>query len=387
MVRFVHTADWQLGMTRHFLSPEAQARFADARLQAVRAVGRVAADEDAAFVVVCGDVFESNQVDRQTVVRALEALAACPVPVFLLPGNHDPLDAGSVYRSPTFTAHRPAGVTVLDGTGPVAPVDGVELLAAPWTSKRPLTDLVGRACADLGPAGDVVRVVVGHGAVDALGPPRDDPALVRLDALEAALDAGSVHYVALGDRHSLTDVGRSGRVWYAGAPEPTDYDEVAPGHVSVVDVDATDVTVTAHRVGTWRFVRGCFDLDGADDIAAFGAWLADLDDKERTVVQLRLVGTLGLHDHAALTDLLDHHRDLLAALETPPAHTRLAVQPDDADFVAMDLAGFAQAALDDLRAAAGADDDAAPVARDALALLYRLSTRDDAAAAAGGTAP
>ena len=27
MTKFVHTGDWQLGMTRHFLSDEAQARF------------------------------------------------------------------------------------------------------------------------------------------------------------------------------------------------------------------------------------------------------------------------------------------------------------------------------------------------------------------------
>ncbi|MEX2621133.1 MAG: DNA repair exonuclease [Egibacteraceae bacterium] len=374
MVRFVHTADWQLGMTRHFLAPEAQARFADARLCAVRAVGEVAAEHGAAFVVVCGDVFESNQVDRQVVVRALEALAACPVPVYLLPGNHDPLDAGSVYRSPTFIAHRPANVAVLDGDTVVTPCPGVELHAAPWRSKRPLVDLVARTVADLEPDPATVRVVVGHGAVDALAHGRnEDPSVIVLAAAEAAIAQGLVDFVALGDRHSLTEVGTTGRVWYAGAPEPTDYDEVLPGHVALVDVDAEQVTVTPCPVGTWRFVRYAADLDSPADVAALAAWLDDLPDKERTVVQLRLVGTLGLRDHASLSALLDHHRDLLGALETPSQHTGLAVRPDDADCDAMDLAGFAAAALRDLQDAAGADD-AAPVARDALALLYRLST-------------
>lgn len=373
MVRFVHTGDWQLGMTRHFLSPEAQARFTDARLQAVRAVGRLADEHDAAFVVVCGDVFESNQVDRQVVVRALEALATCPVPVYLLPGNHDPLDAGSVYCSPTFSRHRPPTVTVLDGHGPVEPTPGVAIHAAPWRSKRPLADLVGQVCQDLDADGSTVRIVVGHGAVDVLSGGREDPAAIALGAVEAAIEAGCVHYVALGDRHSLTEVGSTGRVWYAGAPEPTDYDEVAPGHVAVVDVDVTGVRVVPCAVGTWRFACQSFDLDTAEDVGALGSWLAALDDKERTVVQLRLSGTLGLRDHAALDDLLDHHRDLLAALETPPQHTHLAVAPDDTDFAAMDLAGFAAGALDDLRDVAGSSADAAPVARDALALLYRLS--------------
>lgn len=381
MVRFVHTGDWQLGMTRHFLSTEAQARFADARLQAVRAIGRVAGEHDAAFVLVCGDVFESNQVDRQVVVRALEALGACPVPVYLLPGNHDPLDAGSVYRSPTFTAHRPPGVAVLDGRAVVEPCPGVELHAAPWRSKRPLADLVAQACAGLGPAGSTVRIVAAHGAVDVFAHGRDDPAAVALQTVEQAIAAGAIHYLALGDRHSLTDVGATGRVWYAGAPEPTDYDEVDPGHVAVVDVDAAAVTVTPLPVGTWRFVCRSADLNGAADVAALAEDLSALEDKERTVVQLRLAGTLGLRDHAALTAILDHHRDLLAALETPPQHAQLVVMADDADFAAMDLVGFAATALDDLRTAAGFADDAAPVARDALALLYRLS----AAEAGGGS--
>src|SRR3990170_664254 len=108
MIRFLHTSDWQLGMTRHFLSEGAQERFNQARFDAIRTLGRVAKEEECQFMLVCGDVFESNQVDRKTVSRALEALKEVPVPVYLLPGNHDPLNAASVYRSGTFIERRPA---------------------------------------------------------------------------------------------------------------------------------------------------------------------------------------------------------------------------------------------------------------------------------------
>ena len=91
-------------MTRHYLSDEAQARFSAARLDVIEQMGDLAADEKCEFVVVCGDVFESNQVERQVIVRAFEKMAATPgVTFFLLPGNHDPLDASSIYRSSTFT--------------------------------------------------------------------------------------------------------------------------------------------------------------------------------------------------------------------------------------------------------------------------------------------
>ena len=74
MIRFLHTSDWQLGMTRHFLSEGAQERYSQARFDAIRTMGRVAKEEGCGFMLVCGDTFESNQVDRKAVARALEAL-------------------------------------------------------------------------------------------------------------------------------------------------------------------------------------------------------------------------------------------------------------------------------------------------------------------------
>ena len=89
MVKFLHTADWQLGMARHYLGQDAQARFNGARLDVIEKMAKLATEEQCEFVVVCGDVFESNQVQRQVVVRAFERMAAFPqLDFFLLPGNH-----------------------------------------------------------------------------------------------------------------------------------------------------------------------------------------------------------------------------------------------------------------------------------------------------------
>jgi hypothetical protein len=181
-----------------------------------------------------------------------------------------------------------------------------------------------------------------------------------------------VHYVALGDRHSTTDVGASGRVWYSGAPEPTDHIETDPGNVLLVDLADGRATVTPQRVGTWRFLRAELDLAGRADCLALAAWLDGLADKERTIVRLSLIGQLSLVDHAHLDEVLDHHRDLFAAVEVWAPSSDLVVLPDDRDFADLEFAGFARSALADLRLAAVAGDGAEP-ARDALGLLYRLA--------------
>src|SRR4030042_3749030 len=113
MIRFLHTSDWRVGMTRHFLSEGAQERFSQARFDAIRTLGRVAKEERCQFMLVCGDAFESNQGDSRMVARALEALKDVPVPVYLLPGNNDPLNAASVYRSSIFIERKPAHVHVI----------------------------------------------------------------------------------------------------------------------------------------------------------------------------------------------------------------------------------------------------------------------------------
>ncbi len=376
MVKFLHTADWQLGMTRHFLAGEAQARFDAARLDAVRRIGELAEVEGCGFVVVCGDVFESNQVGRQVVVRALEAMRAAPqVAFYLLPGNHDPLDAASVYRSPTFRERQPANVMVLEDSEPVEVAPGVELVAAPWFNKHPLADLVDGACEGLEPTG-AIRIVAGHGALDSMSPDRNNPALIGLERLEGRLGAGLIHYVALGDRHSTTEVGRSERIWYAGAPEPTDYDETDPGNVLVVELDAggVRVEVDVRTVGVWRFVRREWELSGDRDIERLAGWLGGLVDKERTILKLALVGQISLAQKARLDSLLDDCTDLFAALETWERRSDLAVLPDPADVDDLGLSGFAAEALDDLRGLATAGDEGrAVVAQDALALLHRLA--------------
>src|SRR6185312_7130221 len=148
-MRFLHTADWQLGMTRHFLNDEAQPRYSAARRDVVAALGPLAAEVGAEFVVVAGDVFEDNHLAPRVVSQSLEAMRGIGVPVYLLPGNHDPLDASSVYTSALFTAECPDNVTVLDRPGVHEVRPGLQIVAAPWMSKAPTTDLVAAVIDDL----------------------------------------------------------------------------------------------------------------------------------------------------------------------------------------------------------------------------------------------
>ena len=91
-VRLLHTSDL------HIEQP-ADAACVSALAASARARG-------AGAVLIVGDFFDHNRVSADTLAAVADALAESPVPVIVLPGNHDPASVpGSVYERGRFGAH------------------------------------------------------------------------------------------------------------------------------------------------------------------------------------------------------------------------------------------------------------------------------------------
>lgn len=406
-MKFIATADWQLGMTARFLPPEARARYTQSRFEVLTRIGELAQERSAEFIVVCGDVFETNQLDRRVIARTFEALRSVRIPIVLVPGNHDPLDSASIYDSEAFTRLSPDNVIVARTAEPIRVTAHAQVLPVPWSSKRPGRDLVAEACAGLEPPeSGVSRVLAAHGAVASMNPDATDPATIDDALVTQLLRDGVIDVAVLGDRHSTTEVADG--IWYPGTPEVTARRDPHPGNVLVIEVSddagaagaasthgpgARQVQVEEVHVGSWQFVTleqqftARLDHEGdADDLEELRAQLAAIDNKSQTGVWLQLTGTITTRGAAELEHLIDEQSDLFALLKIWRSHSDLQTLPDGADFSDLHLTGFAQDALDDLvaQAAAGSagsstatpssgDVSSSAVAADALSLLYRLA--------------
>lgn len=370
---FIHTSDLQLGMTRKFLPPEAQSRFDDARLRAVHRLGELATERGAEFIVVAGDVFEHNALEKRTLGRALEALGNLPVAVYLLPGNHDPLVADSVFNR----THDLDGVMVLGSSDVIEVREGVEIVGAPLKAKYASEDLCAKALAPLGPT-DALRVLVGHGQTQSrTGEVARD--LIDLANLEAKLADGTIDYVALGDTHSTRSLGSSGSVWYSGSPETTDFHDMSPGvaggevdsgNALVVQLSKGRAEVEKVPVGAWVFHALHFEVGGGDDVDKLVAQLRAYPDKERTVIKYAIVGTLGLEDTRRLEEGLADLEPVFASLRERTRLMDLHLEPGAEELANLPLSGFAANAMGELAAAATGGD---ATARDAVNLLFRLA--------------
>ncbi len=316
MLRLLHTADWHLGRRFPSFPEEAQKKLSRARMDVVGKILDVARRNRVHAVLCAGDLFD----DPSPTPDFWEGLAKIfhdhptpDAPVFLVPGNHDPLTSESVWAvGHPFRARLPAWVHVVDRDDFVYEIhpDAV-LYARPCRSKAGESDLA-MALPAREPGNRQLRIGCVHGCtVDIEGYPTNFP--IRRDAgVERGLD-----YLAIGDTHSFRDVTLNLPVptVYPGAPEPTSFDEPGAGQVALVALyrHGTRARVEAEPVAFWHWLDvRCRDLNELRS-------LLTTHDLERHVVRLHLDMTVSLAEESELERIL---RDLAG---TDATHGRVGV--------------------------------------------------------------
>ncbi len=216
MIRFVHTADWQIGKAFGGFPPEKQGVLRDARLSAVDRIAVIAHGHGATHVLVAGDVYDSETLPARDVMRLIERLKAhAPLVWLLLPGNHDPDRYGGLYER-LLRSGLPVNVRLCREARPISLAPGVVVLPAPLKSRAETGDPTAWMDHAETP-GEPIRIGLAHGSVQGFG--SSSEAAARIDPLR--LRSAGLAYLALGDWHGTKKVAEG--VWYAGTPEPDRY--------------------------------------------------------------------------------------------------------------------------------------------------------------------
>jgi len=307
--RFLHTADWQLGLQANFIPGDAGAIVRNERFRTLHRIGAVARETKAEFVVVAGDVFQHHGLRPETLRRSFEAMAQISVPIYLLPGNHDPLSSDALYHGELWRRECPRHVHVLGSREPVIVSEGIALLACPLLERHTLGDATEHLTPDLGPSGHV-RIGVAHGGIKEFLERlvSDDEPLHNAIPVDRAARA-HLDYLALGDWHGLLRI--DDRTWYPGTPEATRFKEKAPGNVLVVEIDAPGAVprVTPHPVAGLEWTKVEHQVDGDADLTSLQCLLDGFARKDTTLLELTLTGRLDASVRARLDgEILDKAR-------------------------------------------------------------------------------
>ena len=367
-LKLLHTADWHLGKRFPGFPDADEQRLTRARLDVLDKVLAVAAQRGVDAVLCAGDLFDEPNPAREWWEPVATKLASWParIPIVLLPGNHDPLQATSVYEpGHPFRRALPAWVHVVDDDAFTLTLNDAAVLHARPCRSRAGQDDPALALPARAPGDARIRIGLVHGSTfDAVDCQTNFPI-----AKDAAALRG-FDYLAIGDTHSFREVPPGARppVVYPGAPEPTSFDEPGAGNVVAVFVSRSRrVTLAPEPVAYWRW---------QERRASSLAELRDLRAEQLGRTVLRLIVTARL----AAPELEEAEVILRELAGTSASHGRVGILRLARSGLALDTRGI-EAALASLPPVLRAtvarlkeleQGDAPEVARAALYHLFRL---------------
>ena len=312
MVRFIHTADWQIGKPYRRVKDE-QKRFKlrQERLNAISRIREAAQMNGSKFVLIAGDLFDSPTPSSSSVTEVLEIIGEINVPVIVIPGNHDHGALGTVWHTDNFKKYQKQmapNLSLLLESDPFEIEDAV-ILPCPLVRNKDNTDptLWLRNFNWNTISISKPRIVLAHGSVREFGgqnynldeeTPSRANNLVNLDQLPI----DEIDYIALGDWHNLKQV--SENAWYSGTPEPDRFDQGENnnrGQVLQVDVSRLqkpDVEIISTGRIKWHNLNFRFNSD--KDLDRFERQVEDLTAGRvsRDLLRVEISGALSLSGYS-----------------------------------------------------------------------------------------
>lgn len=305
MVKFLHTADWHLGIKYKQLGDKApEAR--DIRLKTVKKLLETGHEHNVDFVLIAGDLFDSNQVDRSLVGSVSQMIdEISPTPVYILPGNHDPLTMDSLYYDSVWKSLN--NLTIFTKAEPVTHAN-CTLYPCPVNQKQSQDDPTAWIDTESDLDNDI-SIGVAHGNLqvdfieDANFP--IDPERTTLSGLD---------YLALGEWHSLfehPDFKGNIRTVYPGTPETTKYGEYESGKAVMVEMNAPDdiPQITPLDVGTLSWQKLSQEVNNPQDPQCLESELKNIPNAENSIILLKVKGVTDQETISCLSELKDSYHD------------------------------------------------------------------------------
>lgn len=365
MIRFIHTADWQIGMKASGIGPAGQ-RVRDMRLSAIKRLLDLSEARQVDLLLITGDVFEDNAVDRLLVRKVGELLSAYKGSVYITPGNHDPLAPGSVWEHPVW--RESSNVTVIREPEPLE-LDDCVLYPCPlkekYSTRNPTAWIQAHGSSK-------IAIGLAHGNVEGLPDSDPDYPIPRDAAQRTGLD-----YLAIGHWHSYASYPDSSgvcRMAYSGTHETTKFGERDSGNILLVEIAARGAAPVIEAIPTgeltWRTLAA--KLEQAGGLGQVLAQLDEIDKPDTTLLRIRLSGLLFSSDRADLTALQEivSTRFLYGVLEIAD----LIPAPEDDSWIETIPDGPVRAAAEKLRdqAVNGRAERERAIATQALIQLFEL---------------
>ena len=288
MVKFLHTADWHLGIKYTKLGPNAE-KAREIRIDTVKKLMDSAKKKKVDFIIIAGDLFDNNDVDRRLIDIVANIMKRVePIPVYILPGNHDPLTRDSLYLDSSWDSIDNA--KILKNKEPIKiPELNATLYPCPATQKQTREDLTEWIRA----TDDSISIGIAHGNLQIEGFIEDpnfpiDPNRVENSGLD---------YLALGEWHSLFKYqgkDKAVRTVYSSTPETTKFGETNSGKAVIVEIEkhGAKPIIQEINVGTTKWDEWKREISTIDDVKHIEMELNKIKEPEHRAINIYFKGVV-----------------------------------------------------------------------------------------------
>ncbi len=370
-MKFIHTADWQLGAAFRQVPGDAGARLRAARLEVIERIGAVVGERQAEFILLAGDIFDSHIVSHSVIAEACTKLRRLPVPIYIIPGNHDYGEGiESIYQGRAWSTHRPENVhLLLEPTAKPVLEGRAVILPCPMLQRHIYSDPTAHLTPVMGInlAPNAIRIGLAHGTVIGFESEDDEASPNVIDPV--VVERAQLDYLALGDWHGTRLV--TDRAWYSGTPEPDRFKDNNPGNVLLVEIDGPKATpkVEPIAVAHYSWLNREATLLSNADVTGLESSLESVAHPDRTLLRLVLQGSLNLENHTRLGKLTDRAGERFFHLRLEGEG--VLATPGEDEIAAMSSDAIVARVINRLRERIAANNPQAAAARVGLQMLHR----------------
>lgn len=299
MIRILHAADLHLDSPFAAMPPEKAAKRREEQREVLTRLVRECTARSCDLLLLSGDLFDSDEVYRDTTDLLCRLLGQCPAKVFIAPGNHDFWSPASVYA----TVRWPENVHIFQSEEITAVhLDQVTVYGAAFTGPHASGLLHGFRAAQDG----LPSVMVIHGELS------DREGLYNSISV-ADVAASRLDYLALGHIHedSLRSVGGT-TVGIPGCAMGRGFDETGEKGAFYVELDSAGCRVQPVALGAKQYLRMQVEVHG-DPMADIAASIPS--DAKQLICRLTLTGDCPTPDLEALHRSFDGSFDTLQIVD------------------------------------------------------------------------
>lgn len=325
MAKILHAADIHLGAKFSGLGDKGASQREQLRAT-FKNVIITAINEKVNIVLIAGDLFDANQQPQRNVDLVIEHFSLLKrnnIPVCLIPGTHDCLDASSIYKKIDFEKECP-NLKVFsnqDMTYKEYPSFDLTIYGKPNLSNRsyvsPLTGLKRLTSTKF-------HIAMAHGSLYIPEKIAEDDHPFKIEEIKAS----GMNYIALGHWHRMYACSENPPAWYPGPPEWIP-DQRERGSILLVTIlDSGEVKVEPRMIGLRDYDEMEIEMSEVQDLARLRERIL----KGANLNLVRRVILKGLHS----TELVVNPEELETDLEeeffslkiTDQSHTELKEIPE-----------------------------------------------------------